>query len=381
MKYSTLPQALRGAVTFEGTPAEAKTYARLKLATGVAASVVLFLFLLAVTASGWSSDLERWARSAHPHPYVALAIFAGSLWAAQSLLLAPFTFFAGFVLEHRFGLSTRSFAGWVLDRAKGLALTIPIAGALGIAAYACLETFGSLWWLPVAALLTAASVGMAWLAPVVIFPLFHRFTPLTDGALRQRIMELCDRARLRFDGIFSFDMSKTTRKANAAFAGLGPSRRIILGDTLLRDFTDDEIEAVVAHELGHYARRHIRTGLLIGAVSSFAGLFAASRLYAASLPWFGLASTTQFAALPVLALWLALFGLVTTPLGNMLSRRHERQADAYAVRLTGRPDAFLSALRKLGRTNLADPSPHPVVEFLFYSHPSLSRRLRTVEAA
>jgi STE24 endopeptidase len=368
-------------VTFEGTPAEAKTYARLKLATGVAASVVLFLFLLAVTASEWSSDLERWARSAHPNLYVALLLFAGSLWAAQTLVTAPFTFYSGYVLEHRFHLSNRSLFGWVWDHVKGLLVTLPIAGVLGVAAYLCLETFGNDWWLPVGALLTLTSVVMAGIAPVVIFPLFYRFSPLAEGILRQRIADLCARARLRFDGIFTFNLSKTTRKANAGFAGIGTSRRIILGDTLVNEFSDDEIETVVAHELGHYVHRHILIGLLVGAVSSFLGLFIASRAYAWSLAWFGFSSTSQFAALPLLALWLSLFGLVTTPLGNMLSRYHERQADAYAIRVTQRPDAFASALRKLGTTNLADPSPHPLVEFLFYSHPSLARRLRAAEGA
>ncbi len=368
-------------MTFEGNPAEAKTYARLKLATGVAASVVLFLFLLAVTASGWSSDLEHWARSVTTHPTVALAVFAASLWAVQTLVAAPFTFYSGFVLEHRFRLTSRSFPAWVWDHVKGVLVTIPIAGALGIAAYLCLETFHNDWWLPVGALVTLTSVVMTAVAPVLIFPLFYTFLPLADGGLRQRIAELCGRARLRFDGIFTFDLSKTTRKANAGFAGIGRSRRIVLGDTLVRGFSDDEIETVVAHELGHYVHRHLLVGLLVGAVSSFLGLFVASRAYAWSLPWFGFSSVTEFAALPLLALWLGAFGLVTTPLGNMLSRHHERQADAYAIRLTGRPDAFASTLRKLATTNLADPSPHPLVEFLLYSHPSLGRRLRAVEGA
>ena len=366
-------------MTFEGHPAEAKTYARLKLTTGVAASVVLFLFLLAVTASGWSSDLERWARAAHPNLYVALVLFSGSLWFVQSLLAGPFTFYSGFVLEHRFHLSNRSFAGWAWDQVKGLLVTLPVAGVLGIATYVCLQEFVDDWWLPAGALLTLASVAMAGVAPVLIFPLFYRFSRLPEGALKQRIADLCARAGLQFDGVFTFDLSKSTRKANAGFAGIGRSRRIVLGDTLMQRFTDDEIETVVAHELGHYAHRHILVGLAIGAATTFAGLFIVSRVYAWSLPWFGLSSTTEFAALPLLALWLTLFGVVTTPLGNMLSRHHERQADAYAVRVTGRPDAFASALKKLGTTNLADPSPQPLIEFLLYSHPSLSRRLHAVE--
>lgn len=368
-------------MTSEGNPAEAKTYATLKLATGVAASVVLFLFLLAVTASGWSSDMERWARAAHPNRYLALLIFAASLWAVQMLVTLPFTFYSGFVLEHRFRLSNRSCAGWLWDHMKGMLVTLPIAGGLGTAAYACLEAFGHAWWLPVGALVTLASVLVAGVAPVVIFPLFYRFSPLAEGSLRQRIAALCSRARLRVDGIFTFDLSKTTRKANAGFAGLGKTRRIILGDTLVGHCNDDEIETVVAHELGHDVHRHLLVGLIAGAVFSFLGLFLVSRAYAWSLAWFGFSSITEFAALPVLAIWLAALRLVTTPLGNMLSRHQERQADAYAVSLTGRPDAFASALRKLGTTNLADPSPRPLIEFLFYSHPSLARRLRAVEGA
>jgi STE24 endopeptidase len=367
-------------VTFEGNPAEAKTYSRLRIATGVAASVVLFLFLLTVIASGWSAGLERWARSVSPHPYVALVIYAAVLWAAQTIVAAPFTYVSGFVLEHRFHLSNRSLPGWIWDRLKGVLVTMPLAGGLGLAAYACLEIFGTDWWMPVGALLTLTSLIMAWGAPVVIFPLFYRFSPLVEGDLRRRIERLCVHARLRFDGVFTFDLSKTTRKANAGFTGIGRSKRIILGDTLVRNFNDDEIETVVAHELGHYVHRHILVGLLIGAVSSFLGLYVASRAHAWSLSWFGFTSISEFAALPLLALWLAAFGLATTPLGNALSRHHERQADIFAVRLTGRPDAFASALRKLATTNLADPSPHPVVEFLFYSHPALARRLRAVES-
>lgn len=368
-------------MTVEGNPAEAKTYARLKLATGVAASVVLFLFLLAVIASGSSSDLEQWTRSVTPYPYVALLLFAASLWTLQALVALPFTFFSGFVLEHRFHLSNRSLRGWVWDHTKGVLVTLPIAGTLGAAAYLCLEMFGNEWWLPVGTLVTLTSLIMTGVAPVVIFPLFYRFSPLSDERLIRRLHELCKRARFHFSGIFTFDLSKTTRKANAGFAGIGKSRRIILGDTLVQGFTEDEIETVVAHELGHYVHRHILVGLLVGAVSSFLGLFIASRAYAWSLPWFGFSAITEYGALPLLALWLGVFALVTTPLANMLSRHHERQADAYAVRLTGRPESFASALRKLGVSNLADPSPHPLVEFLFYSHPSLTRRLRAVEAA
>ena len=186
-------------------------------------------------------------------------------------------------------------------------------------------------------------------------------------------------AGIHVEGIFSFDLSRNTRKANAAFTGIGRSRRIILGDTLVGNFSEEEIETVFAHELGHYRFGHIRTGMMTGTVSTFAGLYVAARLYDLSVAAFGLSSPTNLGALPLLAIWLSLFGLVTAPIGNMISRRHERQADAYAVRTTGKRDAFASALRKLGAMNLADPAPHPLVEFMFYSHPPLEKRIRALE--
>jgi len=227
---------------------------------------------------------------------------------------------------------------------------------------------------------TLLTVVLARLAPVLIMPLFYRFTPIGEGSLKERILRLCVDAGVRIDGIFSFNLSKNTRKANAAFTGIGRSRRIILGDTLVRDFSEEEIETVFAHELGHYRFGHIRKGIAAGTLLTFTGLFAASLLYAWSLTLFGYASPADLGALPMLAVWLSLFGLVTSPLGNLLSRRHEREADRYAVASTGKREAFVSALRKLGAMNLADPDPHPLVEFLFYSHPPITKRIRAVEA-
>jgi STE24 endopeptidase len=148
----------------------------------------------------------------------------------------------------------------------------------------------------------------------------------------------------------------------------------------MKDFSEEEIETVFAHELGHYKRKHILVGIAIGTLSTFVGLFIAARLYEWSLEWFGFRSPTEIAALPLLALWLTLFGVVTAPLGNMLSRRHERQADAYAVQTTANRTAFVSALRKLAVMNLVDTEPHPLVEWMFYSHPSIAKRINMVEA-
>jgi STE24 endopeptidase len=228
-------------------------------------------------------------------------------------------------------------------------------------------------------LMSFVSILLARIAPVLFMPLFYRFDPLPDGPLKERIAKLCAAAGLKFEGIFTFNLSKNTKKANAGFTGIGKSRRIILGDTLVQDFSEEEIETVFAHELGHYKHRHITIGIVNGILSTFVGLYLTSRLYAWSVAAFAFDSITSLEALPLLAIWLGLFGLVTSPISNMISRRHERQADAYAVAVTKNGPAFAAALRRLADTNLADPEPHPLVEFLFYRHPSISKRIQLLE--
>ena len=354
----------------------AKVYNRTRIIVSFVSAGVTLLYLAALIITGASRSLGGWAHSSTPSPFAALLLFCLVAGTGQLALTLPLGFFAGFVIEHRYGLSNQSFGRWTVEHLKALAVGIPVAACGIVVVYGCIGRFGELWWIPVGALLTFWSVLLARLAPVLLFPLFYTFTPLGHGPVNDRITRLCATAGIPFKGIFTFNLSKNTKKANAGFAGIGRSKRIILADTLTRDFTEEEIESVFAHELGHYVHHHIVIGLITGTVSVFAGLFITSILYTWSLRSAGFTSPTDFAALPLLAIWLSLFGLATSPLGNALSRRHERQADRYAVQTTGNPDAFISALRKLADTNLADPDPHPAVEFLLYSHPAIARRIR-----
>jgi STE24 endopeptidase len=359
----------------------AKTYNRTKLSLGLLSSALSFLLLVALVAWGWSAALSAWARSVIPGAYGALLVFAAAVAAVQTAITLPFAFVLGYLIEHRYGLSTQSFGRWAWERLKAFLVSAPLAAALVIALYACLEYCGSSWWLALALLVTVANLLFARLAPVLLLRVFYTVVPIGEGPLKERITLLCKSAGIHFQGIYSYNLSKNTRKANAAFTGIGKAKRVLLGDTLLQEFTEAEIETVVAHELGHLRRHHIPIGIAVGALFTFLGLFAAGQLYSWSLVRTGFAGPTDIAALPLLAIWLSLFALVTMPLGNMLSRRHEREADAFAVRITGNAAAFASALRKLSARNLADQAPHPLVEFLFYSHPSIGRRLQALEGA
>jgi STE24 endopeptidase len=362
----------------QDTP-QAKAYQRSKLLSGLAGLVLGFVFLLLLLLAGVTVSLEHVVRRMVANDYLALLLFAAALSVLSKAVLFPLRYYSGFYVEHRYRLSNQSFGRWMWEGIKGMLVGIPVAVPVLLAFYYCLRSFGSWWWLPVGVVVFVVSVLLTRLGPTLIFPLFYKFRPLENTALRDKILDLSRKVGMQASGVFVFNLSKNTKKANAAFAGIGKSRRIILGDTLLANFTDEEIETVFAHELGHYKLRHIASMIALGTVSTFAGLFLTAQAYEASLGWFGFQSIEQIAALPLLSVWLGMYSLVTTPVTNVLSRKHEREADRYAVELTGNATAFVNALRKLAKTNLADPTPHPLVEFFLYSHPSIERRVKAVQ--
>jgi STE24 endopeptidase len=221
------------------------------------------------------------------------------------------------------------------------------------------------------------NVLLANLAPVLLFPLFYKFKPLEaeHADLAGRLLRLAERAGTRVRGVYKFDMSRRTKAANAALTGSGNTRRILLGDTLLAEFTPDEIETVLAHELGHHVHRDIPIGLVVESGITLVGLYLASLGLAWGVTALGFASVSDIAALPLLVLVMGAFGLVIMPLGNAFSRWRERRADEYALQATGNGAAYASALTRLANQNLAEADPEPWVEFLLYSHPALSKRI------
>ncbi len=361
-------------------PGRAKTYNRRKLIAGISSSLVSFLMLVILVWLDSTRHIAEFAWAVGSYRYLALLLFTAIVGILQSLVTLPIGFYSGYVVEHRYNLSNQSLGRWAWERLKGSLVGLPLVAIILMVVYYCMETFGNSWWLPVSMLLSFVSVLLARIAPILFLPLFYRFDPLPEGPLKERIARLCAGAGLKFEGIFTFNLSKNTKKANAGFTGIGKSRRIILGDTLVREFSDEEIETVFAHELGHYKHRHIIIGIVTGVLSTFIGMYVASRFYGWSVAALHFASITDLEALPLLAIWLGLFGLVTSPISNMISRRHERQADAYAAAITKNGAAFASALRRLADTNLADPEPHPLVEFLFYRHPSIAKRIQLLES-
>ncbi len=358
---------------------DVKRYNRIKLIVSLLGTAASFVLTIVLLAGGTTRSIESFSCSVTASPYLALIIFAATAGIIMSIVSFPFSFYSGFILEHKYNLSNQTFLQWLWEGMKGLLVSIPIVTPLLLTFYFLLLTFQNNWWLPVGILLFVLSIGLSRIAPIVILPLFYKLTPLEDSSLKEKILSLTTSTSMAVQGIYLFNLSKTTKKANAAFTGIGKSKRILLGDTLMQNFSQEEIETVFAHELGHYVHGHIRKNILVGTLSIFIGLYLTSLAYAASLSWFGFERIEQLAALPLLTLWLGVYSLVTAPIGNLLSRKYEFEADRYAVERTKNTPAFVSTMQKLATMNLADTAPHPLIEFFFYSHPSIEKRIRAAE--
>jgi STE24 endopeptidase len=356
----------------------AREYARIRRRLLLADLVMGGVYALAWLLAGWSRGLRDFLGGVASNDWLIVAGFIAIFGGVYALINLPLGYYSGYILPHRFGLSTQTIWGWVTDQVKGLA----IGGAIGLLVveviYWVLRSAPETWWLWAGAILWLFNVLLANLAPVLLMPLFFKVKPLGEehGDLVGRLVRLAENSRTKVRGVFQFDLSRRTRAANAALTGLGNTRRIILGDTLLSEFTPDEIETVLAHELGHHVHRDIPVGILIESLLTLAGLYLAHLGLNLGIRSFGFESAGDVAAVPLFALVMGIYGLATMPLSNGYSRWRERRADEYALKATGKGAAYASALTRLANQNLADVDPEPWVEFLLHSHPALSRRIK-----
>lgn len=353
----------------------AKEYSRKKRVFSISQSVIIYAGLIVLIVTGLSKVISSFAYSYTENDYLSLLIFIGIIGAAETIITLPLSFYSGYILEHKYDLSNQTIKGYFIEGLKGLSLALLLGIPLLLIFYFVLRNTGEMWWLILGVVMFLFSVIMGRLAPILIMPLFYKFKPVENDLIKQRLLQLCRKTGVTVEGIFTFDMSKNTKKANAAFTGMGKSKRIILGDTLMEKFTPEEIEFVFAHEMGHYTKKHIVKLVLMSTVSTFMGLYLTSLLYSASLGWFGFISTYEIAALPLLMLYLSIYGLITTPISNIFSRKYEWEADTYALETTRNKEAFISSMEKLADQNLSDKSPNKVIEFLFHSHPSIEKRV------
>ena len=326
-------------------------------------------------AASWAPLLNWQPRSGwFPWQIIVYCLLAFLLY---EILTFPLTYHSGYTLPHRYGISVMRKAAWFRELGISLILNLALEAIFVSLLYALLAFQPQLWWLWMALIILFFSVLMANLAPILLYPIFYKFTPLPEGELTQRLLTLVTQANTKVRGVYSMRMSNKTTTTNAALMGLGNTRRIVLGDTMTDRFTIDEIEVVLAHELGHHVHRDIWKLITSQTILMLLGLFIGNLV----LHWVVdqqhyYRALTDPATLPFFFVLIGIFGLIIMPLSNGITRVIEYQADEYALRSTGKFEEFKSAMRRLANQNLAEVEPAPIIEFLFYSHPSINKRIQ-----
>jgi STE24 endopeptidase len=358
---------------------EARRYNRIHRWLGIADFVIGAAFLVLLLITGWSGWLRDLALRRGFQNYT-LAVF---LYLLFLLLIAKVLGFGldyyGFRLERRFQLSTQKFRSWLWDEAKGFLVGLVMAAIIVELLYFMIRQSPQHWWLITWALFMGLFILLAQLAPVVLFPIFYKFEPMDNEDLRRRLVQLGERAGTRVRGVYRWKLSEKSKKANAALTGLGSTRRIILADTLLDNYAPEEIEAVLAHELGHHVHRHILKSILVQAGITLLGFWIANFVLHYSVDHHMFEELSDFANLPLLAITVTLLSLLLMPALNAYSRFNERQADRYAFESIASVGPFISSMNKLAQQNLAERAPSTWIEVVFHSHPAISRRVAAAE--
>jgi STE24 endopeptidase len=356
---------------------QAKQYARIKRRLWLADTAFSAIYALVWLIPGWAVGLRAWFSALITDNWLLVFAFTAVFGGLYFLLNLPLSYYSSFVLPHRFDQSNQTFKDWVIDQLKGLLIAVPLGVLVLEGLYAFLRAFPDTWWLWAAGALLVFQVLLANLAPVLIMPLFNKYVPLGDehAELAERLIRLAAKANTKVQGVFKFDLSRRTKAANAALTGIGNTRRIILGDTLINEFTPDEIETVLAHELGHQVHKDIPLLIGLGTLTTLLGFYLASLALNWAAGVFHFSGPADIAGLPAFMLVLGAYGLVVAPLENAFSRWRERLADEYAIRSTGKGQAFASAFVRLANQNLGEVDPEKWVVFMFYDHPPLGERI------
>jgi len=337
------------------------------------------IVVVAIQVSGLSSWIRETSTGLTGTWYAAVSVYALILGAVFYAGLLPLKFFRSYLIEKSFGLSRYTLLGWAKDEAKGALISGATFCGFAYFLYYTIRAYPDFWWIAITAIWIAFTIMLAQLAPVILLPLFYKFKPLEDQGLRDRLKGLAGRCGVRILDVFSLGLSAKTNKANAALTGIGPTRRVLLGDTLLDNYEPDEIEVVLAHELGHHKLGHIPRSILLGAAGTLLAFYLIKASSATILGSLNIGSISNVSSLPAILFALILFGAISAPIQNAYSRKIEREADLFALKNTGFVDAFVSCMQKLSSQNLSDPSPGRFIEIMLYSHPPVSKRIEMAQ--
>jgi len=360
---------------------ESRHYNRVKRWLGVADFGVSLGLLIVLLATGWTGALRDIAyRSASQNYSYAVFLYVLMLVVISKAIGVPLEYY-GFRLEHRYHLSNQKLRSWLWDEFKSFLIGLILATLIVEVLYMLMRREPQHWWLIAWGVFLGLFVLLAQLAPVVLFPIFYKFEPLDNEELKRRLIILGERAGTRVRGVYKWHLSEKSKKANAALTGLGATRRIILADTLLDNYSEDEIEAVLAHELGHHVHRHILKSILVQAAITLLGFGLANEVLLYAIERFNMFDTmSDFANLPLLILVSSVLSFLLMPALHAYSRFNERQADRYCFRSVASVEPFVSAMTRLAEQNLAEKTPSRWVEWFFHSHPAIAKRVAAAEA-
>ncbi|MFH1730632.1 MAG: M48 family metallopeptidase [Planctomycetota bacterium] len=354
-----------------------RSYARRCYALVLAHLAMGVGFIGAMMARG-SAALAGQARAIAGPDALLLTVFLYFTGFSLAYLLVslPLSFYGGYVLEHQFGLSTQTLGRWARRRLKKWLYSFIVAAPLVLIFYAMLRQWPRTWWVPAAAAWIFVAYVLTKFAPRILIPIFYKLEAVDDEALSARLSELAANAGIKLAAVCRIDLSRETKKANAAVVGMGSTRRVVLGDTLLASFSHDEIAAVFAHELGHVVHKDLVKGFVLAGILSAGSLYAGSVALGSSSAALDITHVYDPETLPILIAVLAAIQLLVLPLEKWYSRRRELESDRYALVSTGAREPFISAMRKLGAMNLADVRPNRLAEIFLFSHPPISKRIR-----
>ena len=356
----------------------AKSYSHRKYALSIIDLVYSLTLILIFLGSGFSLFLESLLKNINLPSFLLPALFLLIGGIFYYLLNLPLNFYATFSLEHKFHLTKQKARDWCRDQLKSAILGYAISLILVLSFYWVLRRFTQ-WWLVISIFWIFFSIVLAKLTPILIIPLFFKYKKLEDEPLRQRIFNLASKMRIKLLDVFEIDFSKKTLKANAAFTGMGKTKRVLLADTLKDKYTQDEIEVILAHEFAHYRLGHILKLIIVNSLVTLGLFYLIFRTSGIVLAIFKLDSLRQVASLPLVFLYFILFGIITQPLEAFISRLFEKEADNLALEVTGANKAFISLMEKLANQNLSDRNPHPLIKFFFFTHPPIDERIQTAK--
>ena len=355
--------------------ARAKSYSNLKYSLSILDTFYLLLILFLFSWFKTAKILVAALSLPGLPRYLILPLYFLILSVSYYLISFPINFCRSYIAERQFCLSNQKISDWFLDQLKGGILGYILGLILISAFYFILRVFPGYWWVVISVFWILFSVIIAKLTPILIIPLFFKYKKLEDGLLRSKVLKLAEKMRVKILDVFEIDLSRKSLKANAAFVGVGGTRRVLLADTLKDKYTDEEIEVILAHEFAHYKLKHILKLIFLNSAITLFAFYLIFKTSGFVLKLFGLVSFSDYPSLPVIFIYFLLFGIVTQPLEAFISRIFEKDADMLALKATGAKAAFISAMNKLAAQNLADRKPHPLIKFYFFDHPPIDERI------